>query len=88
MRLEWRRPECDFLRALPATMSPPTPTPPPKKSGLFPDATWLCCFLIAFPGFLFLTRPANTPGPLLFRLALMLAGGAGLLGIWWRKRKT
>ncbi|MEO5984305.1 MAG: hypothetical protein ABIP80_02300 [Ferruginibacter sp.] len=65
----------------------PPPQLPPKKPSLFPDARWLCFFLIGFTGYLFFTKPTTTQAQLIFRIALMLAGVVGLVIISMRKKK-
>jgi hypothetical protein len=44
--------------------------------------------MIAFTGYLFATKPTNTAGQLMFRLALMLGAVVGLLITWLRKEKA
>ena len=63
------------------------PEPPQKKAGAFPDAQWLCFFLIGFTGYLFAKSPTTTSAQLIFRLTLMLAGVVGLIVIWTRKKQ-
>jgi hypothetical protein len=65
---------------------PPTPTP--QQTPLLPDAQWICYFVIAFTGYLFATKPTQTTGQLVFRLALMLGGAIGLLLLWLRKKPS
>ena len=69
------------------TESPSPPPLPPKKTSAFPNAQWLCYFVIAFTGYLFATKPTNTTAQLIFRLALMFGGVVGLVIIWLRKKK-
>jgi hypothetical protein len=70
------------------TESPTPPPQPPKKTSVFPDAQWICYFVIAFTGYLFATKPTNTTAQLIFRLTLVLGGVVGLLILWLRKKKT
>ncbi len=70
------------------TGSPIPPPLPPKKTGVFPDAQWLCSFLVVFTIFLFATRPVSSTGQLIFRLTLLIGGLVGLLILWLRKKKA
>lgn len=64
------------------------PKQPPKNTGIFPDAQWICVFLICFTGYLFATKPAPNLAQLIFRGSLFLAGIVGLIIIRVRKKKS
>ncbi|MFT5130677.1 MAG: hypothetical protein ACI8W8_004308 [Rhodothermales bacterium] len=70
------------------TESPTPSPPPPNKTNGLPDPQWFCYFVIAFTGYLFVSKPASTTGQIIFRLGLMLGGVVGLLIIRFRKKKT
>ena len=67
---------------------PPPPTLPGKKSSALPDVRWICYFTVGFTGYLFATKPVNTTAQLIFRLALLATAMAGLVVIWWRRKKS
>jgi hypothetical protein len=55
---------------------------------MLPEAQWVCCFIIAFTGYLFITKPTKTPGQLIFRLVLLLGGVIGLLILQHKKKQS